>query len=74
MTTGVKPETAFQWEMHGMLCTTVSYANGRGYAMLETGGDTHYGVPVQASCVADLILVDCGASVAFVLLFWSPDR
>ncbi len=38
----------------GMPYTTVTYANGRGYAMLETGGDTHYKVPVQAGRVADL--------------------
>ena len=42
----------------GMPYTTVSYANGRGYAALETGGDTHYDVPVQAGRVADLTSVD----------------
>ncbi len=42
----------------GMPYTTVSYANGRGYASLETGGDTHYKVPVQAGRVADLSSID----------------
>ncbi|VAX05793.1 Alkaline phosphatase [hydrothermal vent metagenome] len=42
----------------GMPYTTVSYANGRGFAMLETGGDTHYKVPVQAGRVADLTAID----------------
>ncbi len=49
---------SFSMADDGMPYTTVSYANGRGYAMLEKGGDTHYKVPVQAGRVADLTAVD----------------
>lgn len=54
---GVAKES-FSTAKDGMPYTTVSYANGRGYAMLETGGDTHYKVPVQAGRVADLTSID----------------
>jgi len=40
--------------------TTVSYANGRGYAKLDTGGDTRYDVPVQAGRVVNLTSADTG--------------
>jgi len=50
---GVSKDT-FSMAKDGMPYTTVSYTNGRGYAMLETGGDTHYKVPVQPGRVADL--------------------
>ncbi len=49
---------SFSMAADGMPYTTVSYANGRGFAMLETGGDTHYKVPVQAGRVADLTAID----------------
>ena len=42
----------------GMPYTTVSYANGRGFASLETGGDTRYKEPVQTGRVADLTSID----------------
>ncbi len=42
----------------GMPYTTLSYANGRGFATLETGGDTRYQFPAQAGRVADLTSVD----------------
>lgn len=38
--------------------TTVSYANGRGFAMLQTGGDTHYREPVNTGRVADLSYIN----------------
>jgi len=49
---------SFSMAKDGMPYTTVGYNNGRGYAMLETGGDTHYKVPVQAGRVADLTGID----------------
>jgi len=49
---------SFSMAADGMPYTTLSYANGRGYAMLEKGGETHYGVPVQAGRVTDLTAVD----------------
>lgn len=42
----------------GMPYTTLNYTNGRGYASLEMGGDTHYDVPIQTGRVADLTSVD----------------
>ncbi len=48
----------FSMASDGMPYTTVSYTNGRGYAMLDKGGDTHYKVPVQAGRVADLTSID----------------
>ena len=38
--------------------TTLSYANGRGAAMLKKGGDTHYGVPIGAGRDMDLGHID----------------
>ena len=38
--------------------TTLSYANGRGVAMLKKGGDTHYGVPIRAGREMDLGDID----------------
>ncbi|WP_456445898.1 alkaline phosphatase [Thiolapillus sp.] len=38
--------------------TTLSYANGRGAAMLEKGGDTHYGVAIAAGRNMDLGKID----------------
>ncbi len=51
-------KNSFSMADDGMPYTTVSYTNGRGYAMLERGGDTHYKVPVQAGRVADLTAID----------------
>ncbi len=48
----------FSLASDGKPYTTVGYANGRGYAMLEKGGDTRNDVPVQSGRVADLTLVD----------------
>jgi len=42
----------------GMPYTTVSYANGRGFDILETGGDTRYKTPINAGRVADLASFD----------------
>ncbi len=42
----------------GMPYTTVSYANGRGFDMLKTGGDTRYKTPINAGRVADLTSFD----------------
>lgn len=49
---------SFSMAQDGMPYTTVSYANGRGYASLETGGDTHYKEPIQAGRTADLSFID----------------
>ncbi|WP_198266034.1 alkaline phosphatase [sulfur-oxidizing endosymbiont of Gigantopelta aegis] len=38
--------------------TTVSYANGRGFAMLGTGGDTHYAEAINTGRTVDLSFVD----------------
>lgn len=53
-----EPESSFSMADDGMPYTTVSYANGRGFAMLETGGDTHDKVPIQAGRVANLTEID----------------
>jgi len=53
-----EPSDSYSMADDGMPYTTLSYANGRGFAMLETGGDTHYKVPVQAGRVADLTAID----------------
>ncbi len=53
-----EPKSNFSMADDGMPYTTVSYANGRGYAMLETGGDTRYKAPIQAGRVADLTAID----------------
>lgn len=42
----------------GMPYTTVGYANGRGFDMLETGGDTRYKTPINAGRVVDLTSFD----------------
>jgi len=49
---------SFSMAKDGMPYTTVSYANGLGYASLETGGDTRYKLPEQAGRVADLSSID----------------
>jgi alkaline phosphatase len=49
---------SFSMAKDGMPYTTVSYTNGRGYAMLETGGDTHYKVPVNTGRAADLTTIN----------------
>ncbi len=54
---GVSKDT-FSMAKDGMPYTTLNYTNGRGYAMLETGGDTHYKVPVQTGRIADLTGID----------------
>lgn len=38
--------------------TTVSYANGPGYASLDTGGDTRYSLPITPGRVVDLTSID----------------
>ncbi len=53
-----EPKSNFSMADDGMPYTTVSYTNGRGYAMLETGGDTRYKAPIQAGRVADLTAID----------------
>ncbi|VAX12658.1 Alkaline phosphatase [hydrothermal vent metagenome] len=53
-----EPKGSFSMAADGMPYTTVSYTNGRGFAMLETGGDTHYKVPIQAGRAADLTAID----------------
>ena len=53
-----EPRSNFSMADDGMPYTTVSYTNGRGYAMLETGGDTRYKAPIQAGRVADLTAID----------------
>ncbi len=52
------PEPGFSLAADDKPYTTVSYANGRGFAMLETGGDQHYGVDIAAGRVADLTDID----------------
>ncbi len=52
------PKPGFDMAADGMPYTTLAYANGRGFAYLEKGGDTHYGVPIAAGRVADLTSID----------------
>lgn len=42
----------------GMPYTTVSYANGLGFASLPVGGDTRYGLPADTGRPADLTFID----------------
>lgn len=51
-------KNSFSMAKDGMPYTTLNYTNGRGFAMLETGGDTHYKEPIQAGRVADLTSID----------------
>lgn len=53
-----EPRGEYARAADGMPYTTLSYANGRGYAMLERGGDTRYGQPIAAGRVADLSAID----------------
>ena len=50
--------TEFTKDYKGRPYTTVSYANGPGYASLTTGGDTRYNFPITPGRVVDLSLVD----------------
>ena len=50
--------TSFALAADNMPYTTLGYNNGRGFAMLETGGDTHYGEAIQPGRVADLSSID----------------
>jgi len=52
------PEPGYKLAKDGMPFTTVEYQNGRGFAFLETGGDTHYGVPINTGRVTDLTDID----------------
>jgi len=49
-----EPRGEFARAADGMPYPTLGYTNGRGFAMLETGGDTRYREPVAAGRVADL--------------------
>lgn len=53
-----EPKGDFERAADGMPYTTLSYANGRGFAMLATGGDTRYHEPIAAGRVADLSAID----------------
>ena len=48
----------FSRDFQGLPYTTISYANGPGYASLETGGDTRYEFPVTPGRVVDLTSID----------------
>lgn len=48
----------FSRDYQGFPYTTVSYANGPGYASLATGGDTRYNFPVTPGRVVDLSSID----------------
>jgi len=51
-------EKDFSRDHLGHPYTTIGYANGRGYASLEVGGETRYGFPIAAGRVKDLSSVD----------------
>jgi len=53
-----EPRGEFARAADGMPYPTLGYTNGRGFAMLETGGDTRYREPVAAGRVADLSAID----------------
>jgi len=53
-----EPKGDFERAADGMPYTTLSYANGRGFAMLDTGGDIRYREPIAAGRVADLSAID----------------
>lgn len=52
------PEPSYKLAKDGMPFTTLGYQNGRGFANLATGGDTHYGVPINTGRVTDLTNID----------------
>jgi alkaline phosphatase len=56
----VKAPGADDWSRDylGFPYTTLSYANGPGYAWLETGGDTRYSFPISPGRIVDLSTVD----------------
>lgn len=51
-------EKDFSRDHRGRPYTTIGYANGRGYASLEVGGETRYGFPIAAGRQDDLSSVD----------------
>ena len=51
-------EKDFSHDHLGHPYTTIGYANGRGYASLEVGGEMRYGLPITAGRVKDLSSVD----------------
>ncbi len=53
-----EPKGEFERAADGMPYTTLGYANGRGYALLDRGGDTRYREPIAAGRVADLSAID----------------
>ncbi len=53
-----EPTGEFERAADGLPYTTLSYANGRGFAVLERGGDTRYRQPIAAGRVADLSAID----------------
>ncbi len=53
-----EPKGEFERAADGLPYTTLSYANGRGFAMLDRGGDTRYREPIAAGRVADLSAID----------------
>jgi alkaline phosphatase len=55
-----KGDGKYQLAADGKPYTTLSYANGRGAAMLNKGGDTRYGVPIAAG--RDMNLEDIDTS------------
>ncbi len=53
-----EPEADYKLAKDGMPYTAVSYANGRGFAILPAGGDPRYGLLADTGRVADLSFVD----------------
>lgn len=53
-----EPQSGPALAADGMPYTTVGYANGLGYAMLETGGDTRYDYPLAPGRVVDLTSIN----------------
>jgi len=51
-------ETEFTRDHRGLPYATISYANGPGYASLQVGGETRYGLPIAAGRMDDLKSVD----------------
>ena len=53
-----EPKAQPELALDGMPYTTLGYANGLGFASLETGGDTRYGYPAAPGRVEDLTGID----------------
>ncbi len=55
-----EPKSTPELAADGKPYTTLSYANGRGFARLKKGGDTHYGKAIAAGRTQDLSRIDTG--------------